>query len=77
MTDNLMDEIYKMSERQIKDISFNRRAIEILGGDASDYDSKLNEWCDKYYRFFYKMDEQALSKYMAEETIRMLSKMEV
>lgn len=66
--------IERETKNHIKDIAFNRKALEILGEDPEEFDKKINEWCEEYFNYFKDMDEAGMSKYMFEETLRMLAK---
>ena len=65
--------IDRETKNHIKDIAFNRRVLEILGEDPDEFDEKVNEWCEEYFYYFKDMDEAGMSKYMFEETIRMIA----
>ena len=66
--------IDRETKSHIKDIAFNRRVLEILGEDSEEFDKKVNEWCEEYFNHFKDMDEAGMSKYMFEETLRILVK---
>jgi hypothetical protein len=52
------------AEYLIEQLAFERRSYEILDGAVEDFDNKMNEWCEKYYRYFAEMDMAGLTKYM-------------
>ena len=68
--------IERETKSHIKDIAFNRKALEILGEDPEEFDKKVNEWCEEYYDYFKDMDEAGMAKYMFEETIRIIANAE-
>ena len=59
---------YRNAERFVMELALMRRSFELMGFDVKDYDAKLDEWAEKYFKEFAEMGKADL---MAIMTTRM------
>lgn len=65
---DLKDEMYKMTDRYMKDIVFNRAVAEVLFGVSNDeYDAYCDTLWEQYKEEFKDMDEGKILKHMVDE----------
>lgn len=65
------DDVFRMTEHLVEQLAFERRCYEALDGDLEEYDSKMNEWCEKYHNYFKDMDLRDLTNYMVRAMMKM------
>lgn len=59
---------YRNAEKFIRELMLMRRTLELLGIDIDEYDQKLQEWTEQYFKEFSEMSQADLMLIMEAST---------